>query len=108
VPDVAEASATVPPVLAFEERMARRTRAGWWIKLTSSLAGFELGATAVMAVSILVWCAGTYITNPDSRTTLSFGLLVSDGVLAGVAILAILLFLRLQDGQAKESSGVDQ
>jgi len=91
---------SLPPVLAFEERMASRTRAPLWVKITSSLAAFEVAATALMAVAILVWCAAFYNSQPSSQDALNQILVVVDVVLAIVAVAAVLFLLRLQDSQA--------
>ena len=93
--------ATIPPVLAWEELAARRTRAPAWVTITSSLAAMELGATVIFAFVVLAWSFREWLTDPAAQTPMTSGLLGMDALLTGAAVAAVWYGLHLQEQRAK-------
>lgn len=91
---------TLPPVLAWEELAARRTRASRWITLTSSLAALEGLAAAIFGVVIFVAAILTLADQTSTRTPLNLGIAVVDAGLVVVTLGVVWYMLRVQDRRA--------
>jgi hypothetical protein len=92
--------ATTPPVLAWEELAARRTRAPGWVMITSSLAAIELAATVLFAAAVLLWLVLEWQANPVVQTDVNRWCFGAAALLTGAAIAAVLYVLRLQNARA--------
>ena len=89
---------SVPPVLAWEELMARRPTGPRWIRATTLLATFELGATALFGAFLFVLALGILADEPAGRSPWTLALAVLDTLTILAMLASIAVLRRLQAG----------